>query len=170
MNGDYEDALLRLLAGEGEFLVIESDPALRALRDELEAQNPNTGLYREFAAVDVHLNPTKLEGNGSAAPDPGAQPEPEVSVDELAPASDAEEGTAGEASQAAEPEGEGAEPSAPHTPDTCPWCRGALPQRANLNYCPFCGTDVHVVPCPSCGEELEPEWRFCIACGAETGS
>lgn len=170
MNGDYEDALLRLLAGEGEFLVIESDPALRALRDELEAQNPNTGLYREFAAVDVHLNPTKLEGNGSAAPDPGAQLEPEVSVDELAPASDAEEVAGGEGSEEAEPEGEAAEPEAPHTPETCPWCRGVLPQRANLNYCPFCGTDVHVVPCPSCGEELEPEWRFCIACGAETAS
>jgi len=52
-------------------------------------------------------------------------------------------------------------------PDACRWCRAELPKRADLNYCPFCGTDVHVVPCPGCGQELEPEWRFCISCGAE---
>ena len=34
MNGDYEDALLRLLAGEGGYLVLESEAALRrAARD-----------------------------------------------------------------------------------------------------------------------------------------
>ena len=49
----------------------------------------------------------------------------------------------------------------------CPWCRAELPARPKLNFCPFCGTDVHVVPCPGCGEELDPEWRFCIACGTE---
>jgi rRNA maturation endonuclease Nob1 len=54
-------------------------------------------------------------------------------------------------------------------PETCRWCRAELPARANLNFCPFCGTDVHVVPCPGCGEELDPEWRFCISCGAEVG-
>jgi predicted amidophosphoribosyltransferase len=51
----------------------------------------------------------------------------------------------------------------------CQWCRAELPARGNLNFCPFCGTDLKVVPCNHCGEELEPEWRFCIACGAEVG-
>src|SRR5688500_13635440 len=46
MNGDYEDALLRLLAGEGGFLILDSEPALRDLRQELRTPNPNTGLYR----------------------------------------------------------------------------------------------------------------------------
>ena len=32
MNGDYEDALLRLLAGEGGYLILESEAALRNLR------------------------------------------------------------------------------------------------------------------------------------------
>ena len=36
-----------------------------------------------------------------------------------------------------------------------------------LLVCPFCGTDLKVVPCKKCGEELEPSWRFCIACGTE---
>jgi len=66
MNGDYEDALLRLLAGEGGFLILESEPALRDLRTELETSNPNTGLYREFAAIDVRLNQAHLDLSTSA--------------------------------------------------------------------------------------------------------
>ena len=61
MNGDYEDALLRLLGGEGDFLILDSDPARREIRKELESSNPNTALYREFATVDVRLNPAALD-------------------------------------------------------------------------------------------------------------
>ena len=61
MNGDYEDALLRLLAGEGDYLVLESEVARREIRDELQTGNPNTGLFRDFAAADVKLNPEKLD-------------------------------------------------------------------------------------------------------------
>jgi hypothetical protein len=50
-------------------------------------------------------------------------------------------------------------------PENCRWCREELPKKAALRFCPFCGTDVNLVPCQSCGEELEPSWRFCIACG-----
>lgn len=64
MNGDYEDALLRLLAGEGDFLVLESEVARREIRDELQTGNPNTGLFRDFAAADVKLNPEKLDDEG----------------------------------------------------------------------------------------------------------
>ena len=60
MNGDYEDALLRLLAGEGEYLLLESDHARREIRDELGSPRPNRGLYREYAAADVRLNPVSL--------------------------------------------------------------------------------------------------------------
>ena len=46
MNGDYEDALLRLLAGEGDYLLLESDHARSEIAEELSSPNPNTGLYR----------------------------------------------------------------------------------------------------------------------------
>jgi len=59
MNGDYEDGLLRLLAGEGDYLVLESDAARQRLRREADSSHPNTGLYREYAAVGVRLNPRK---------------------------------------------------------------------------------------------------------------
>ncbi|KPJ84427.1 MAG: hypothetical protein AMS19_00745 [Gemmatimonas sp. SG8_23] len=61
MNGDYEDALIRLLAGEGGYLILDSEPALRAIRSELETSNPNTAIYREYAAVDVRLNQAYLD-------------------------------------------------------------------------------------------------------------
>jgi len=66
INGDYEDTLLRLLSGEGEYLILESEPARTRIRRELEAQSPNTGIYREFAAVGVRLNPVLIPGPGEA--------------------------------------------------------------------------------------------------------
>jgi hypothetical protein len=162
MNGDYEDALLRILAGEGGYLILESEPALRVLREELESSNPNTGVYREYAAVDVRLDPERI---AFAAVSTGAGPLPAteetddaIAVEDLAPEMEGAAAGAG-ASPGAVPERE--------APDSCRWCRAELPSRANLRFCPFCGTDIRVVPCPECGEELEPDWRFCIQCGAE---
>lgn len=163
MNGDYEHALLRLLAGEGEYLVLESAAALRALSEELDSTNPNTGIYREYAAVDVRLNPART-GTVEIPPEPAIKQEPHgvepmedlVAVGDLAPVEPVEEVASGPAEA-----GDGA---------SCSWCRAVLPARSNLNYCPFCGTDVNVVPCPACGDEIEPGWRFCIGCGKEVDS
>ena len=146
INGDYEDALLRLLAGEGGYLILESEPALRDLRAELKTPNPNTGLYREYAAVDVRLNQTS-----------GSWSQPQVVAAEVVP-------PIVEVSSNGHVE---AEPAPAMAADACQWCRAELPARSNLNFCPFCGTDLKVVPCRSCGEELEPAWRFCPACGTE---
>lgn len=55
MNGDYEATLLRLLSGEGDYLFIESEVARREIKEELQSSNPNTGLFRDFAAADVRL-------------------------------------------------------------------------------------------------------------------
>lgn len=176
MNGDYEDALLRLLAGEGGYLVLESEPALRDLRAELETANPNTGLYREYAAVDVRLNQAYVDISAAAMdeqPDlvEAMNAEDPISMADLAPS----EGAAGSNSDSMEvvPPGVDVFEDAPATdttapaPGACQWCRAELPTRENLNFCPFCGTDLKVVPCNECGEELEPEWRFCISCGTE---
>jgi hypothetical protein len=171
MNGDYEDALLRLLAGEGGYLILESEPALRHLRAELRSPNPNTGLYREYAAVDVRLNPTSLDlasaaghGGSDLLEEVGRRARPSVAA--LAPAEAARDDLA-VGPPGVDVFGEAETPRAPTGPRACQWCRAELPVRENLNFCPFCGTDLKVVPCNRCGEELEPEWRFCIACGAE---
>lgn len=56
MNGDYEHALLRLLAGEGEYVELESDAARDRFREELDGLHPDTGVYRNFAACEVRLS------------------------------------------------------------------------------------------------------------------
>jgi len=157
MNGDYEDALLRILAGEGGYLILESEPALRVLRQELESPNPNTGLYREYAAVDVRLAPGHV-GPGAPVASP-LPPQPGSPTAGPAPAPPVMPSTERPVEAAGSDE----------RPEACRWCRAELPRRSNLKYCPFCGTDIRIVPCPECGEELEPEWRFCISCGAEIG-
>lgn len=189
MNADYEDALLRLLAGEGDYLVLESAPALRGIREELESSNPNTGLYREYAAVDVRLNPLRIESGHPApvadeAPAPpdavsvpswDAQPEEvAVTMEDLAPSLDLEEAhpTPVETGAIARtpPVADDEEPADADRNDdesACRWCRATLPERSNLRFCPFCGMDSNLKPCGVCGEELEAGWRFCISCGTE---
>ena len=65
MSGDYEDALIRLLCGEGNYLLLDSTVAREEMQKELTSRNPDTGLFREFAAVDVRLNPERVpKGDG----------------------------------------------------------------------------------------------------------
>ncbi|MEX0837305.1 MAG: zinc ribbon domain-containing protein [Gemmatimonadota bacterium] len=170
MNGDYEDALIRLLAGEGGYLVLESEHALKELRSELQSKNPNTGVYREYAAVDVRLNPELVNGAGAGGRSGGEAAEG-VSGGQGEPKGAAAHGS-GDASSAPADEASGAAVATATESggETCRWCRAPLPARENLNFCPYCGTDVHAVPCAGCGEELEPEWRFCISCGTERPS
>jgi hypothetical protein len=173
MNGDYEAALLRLLAGEGGYLVLESEPALRDLRAELKTANPNTGLYREYAALDVRLNPAYVDptaGSADDSPDLAAELDGEdpVSMADLAPMESAVDDM-GVVPSGVDDFATASEPDASAQAAACQWCRADLPARENLNFCPWCGTDLKLTPCNECGEELELDWRFCIACGAATG-
>lgn len=203
MNGDYEDALLRLLAGEGGYLVLDSDTARERILLELRSSNPNTGMYREYAAVRVRLSedvrkslpsePGKagpspqteleVEAGGSQQPVRGAgELEHTVSGEQTTTAADEAAGTAvssasGSRSSAMDSTG-GAEAmrrekasggfdrdAEPSRPDSCPDCGAALPARASLRFCAECGANVFVAPCGECGEVLERNWKFCIACG-----
>lgn len=48
----------------------------------------------------------------------------------------------------------------------CVHCGRTLPEVEGIRYCPYCGADQTVVPCERCGTPLQPEWSFCIRCGA----
>jgi hypothetical protein len=216
MNGDYEHALLQLLAGDGDYLTIESRTARQEIREELDSPNPNTGLYRDFAAADVRLNPEKADGarEGWEAPEPVQEEEPMADpedpyllVDLNGPEEEVEDTEDVEADPPVEEDimeneaGEVDSQSLPlevpdqeelppvdavsldgeelveeervladsdsASPENCPWCKEDLPHRGGVKFCPFCGSNVRLVPCPECGEELELTWRFCIACGTE---
>ena len=123
MNGDYEDALLRLLAGAGELVVLESDDARSRILKELQSKTPNTGLFREFAGAGVHLNPeglpNSLRGNGAAGVAPvDIEPAPESNEVELEGIPSTEAGfVAGAISPAAV---SAAEPQAPPEREAAP--------------------------------------------------
>jgi hypothetical protein len=174
MNGDYEDALLRLLAGEGDFLVLESEPARTKIRRELDQSNPNTGIYREFAALGVRLNPNRVP---TASLDDGVRPPRDIqtTLDALgdegrAPSAARRENDA-PASRAGTTNrpgvGDRAAPggAASESPARCPECDEGLPERENLRYCPRCGANLRIVACRHCGEPLERGWDYCVACG-----
>lgn len=200
MNADYEDALLRLLAGEGDYLSIDSEAARRQIREELDSLNPDTGVYRDFAAVDVHLNPEKLperkapereppEREEAPAPEGSSEPPGTPGEDDEAASAvfsfvDAQEGAGpprenGPEGPESGPDDPGPDPEVREPPSrvegdaresgVCPWCRGELPEREELHFCPHCGSRPDHAPCPECGTELDAEWRFCIACGAAVG-
>jgi hypothetical protein len=48
----------------------------------------------------------------------------------------------------------------------CAFCDSSLPDRRMLRFCPYCGADQSQRPCGACGEPLESDWRFCVACGS----
>ncbi len=124
---EYEHALLCLLAGQGDYLTVESTPTRERIRQELDSSDPDVGIYRDFSGADVRLNPDKV-------------------VMPLVPTAE-----------------EGLPPF-----ESCKWCQGEIPQEPRVNFCPSCGKDVELVPCPACGDELHHTWKFCVVCGAET--
>jgi hypothetical protein len=47
----------------------------------------------------------------------------------------------------------------------CRYCGQALPEGREARYCPACGQNLLVRRCAACSAELEPAWKFCVACG-----
>jgi hypothetical protein len=152
INGDYEDALLRMLSGEGGYLRLDSEVALREIREELEGPNPNSALFREFAAAEVRLNPQRASAVVEAAEPPAASEDGVIGHIE---ADDVALGNAGGRTESQT------------GPTACFWCRQDLPNRDSTNFCPFCGGDLRSLACHKCGEELEWGWQFCVSCGTE---
>ena len=162
-SGEYEQALLRLLAGEGGYLELESQAAREEMQAELEGRFPNTGLYRDFAAVGVRLNPGRLpladEGGGHREPTPSddAVNGAVVGVAEREP-----DPAAGIAMPAARLEQAG---DSEETRWMCSGCDRELPDIEGVRFCPFCGQDARIVACQGCGMRIEAEWSYCVGCG-----
>jgi hypothetical protein len=167
MNADYEYALLRLLAGEGDFAHIEPAEVRELLRGELESANPNVSAFREYANCDVWIaapGQSVSEWAAQRERDVPPQPDDQAEVAEEAPVVLPPEPAKADRSGSAQPSRAAAPPAAPRI-RTCPSCNAKLPAGRATNYCPFCGHDLSRRPCPACGEALDPAWRFCANCG-----
>lgn len=185
MNADYEHALLRLLAGEGDRVRLEPAEARGELESTLQTSNPDVTLYRKFAACDVQISaPDSLEGatvvgdtdqaGAGAAADPGPASEPADGPDRSELRIGPPPGRETEPSSVAQ---SGDRPRAVQEPGTgrfgvtatCPDCERGLPTGRTVLFCPFCGSE-QPRACAECGTSLEPEWSFCVACGEPAGT
>jgi hypothetical protein len=151
---EYEHALLRLLAGERDYVIVERPEVQEELQRELKAPNPILGVYRDYAPVGVYLNP--------CAPVPAPDPV-------RPPASNGASASADATAERPKP-AESAPAPVPHpTRRPCPGCRASLPGGREVRFCPFCGKALMPVPCPECSAMVEPDWKFCASCGFPRG-
>jgi hypothetical protein len=192
-NEDYQAALCRLLSGERGYLVADDELA-EAMRSELASPNPNTAIFRDFAASRVALGPnaqerwqemggdsSELRAAGEARATPVPPPPPPVSWNDGGERAHASSRAAAKAAP------EAAARSATKTPhaatatrtaggasamgasngsgESCRYCAGELPEGRSAKFCPHCGQNLTIQRCPACGTELEIDWKFCITCG-----
>jgi hypothetical protein len=171
-NEDYQVALCRLLSGERGYLVAD-DALADTMRRELSSPNPNTAIFRDFAASRVALGPNaqkrwqEMGGDASELRAAGGEtrgtpvppPPPPVSWNDGGSHSH----TATQAPRAATvtrtanaTNGDG---------ESCRYCAGSLPEGRSAKFCPHCGQNLTIQRCPACGTELEIDWKYCITCG-----
>lgn len=183
-NQDYEIALCQLLAGERGYLV--ADLALtETMRRELSTSNPNTAIFREFAASRVSFAPNaqrRFDEMGGAvsnatslpdAPPRRSSPSGMRSAGSASPASPASPSPARDphaasrsstATLAPAPAVNDAGRVAPSNLATSAPLPGALD-----GACRYCGGSLpagrQAQYCPHCGQNLTVQ--RCPACGAE---
>ncbi len=57
-----------------------------------------------------------------------------------------------------------------HAGQPCMFCTEPLPAGRRVRFCPNCGGDQRLRPCPRCDAVLERGWQYCISCGHEVGT
>ena len=143
----WENALLRLIAGEREYVITDAD-LQAACYQALASPSPTMALVRSWAMTTLLL--------GAAVDRVGTE---RVAADGV-PA----------AAAAARPRRTPALP----TPSIsvkkadgpiCRFCSGRLPDGKLIRFCPRCGVDQTKRQCPACSTELDTTWRFCVTCG-----
>lgn len=180
-NQDYEMAVLRLLGGQGDLVTVEPDEVREILREESASVNPDTGVFRGYAAARVNLNAqavqSALDMPETYAP-PGMHrrladveesdlkevaPEPAPPAPE--PIAETPATTAGVRPPVFEVENQPPSATAVDERPACRRCAEPLPEQPDIKFCPFCGVRVGAVECSQCGMSVEPNWRFCVSCG-----
>lgn len=183
-NQDYEMALLRLLAGERGYLLGEASMQ-DSVKRELQSSNPNTALFREFAAARVSLSPEatrrfeQLSSNESvpddvrtvtaAAPSRSAPPSPPPRPARPAPSPSAPEQEATLSSAPSRVSSPPRPPRAPTPPPAEMYATPASTERMSGSVSRAGGVSGAVAAggCRYCGGSL-PDGRrvtFCPHCG-----
>jgi hypothetical protein len=180
-NDDYGHAMTRLLSGDKGY-VFGDDLMQDDLKAELSSKNPDLQAYRSYLNTSVKLAQERvravLDGLGPPPARPaGAEPVAPPAPPPAAPTAAATATAARERLNISK-ERPVPNPTAPRTAGVdlkaarpgCKYCGQPLPTARDVRFCPHCGQDLSVHRCGSCSAELEPGWKFCVACGrAATG-
>jgi RNA polymerase subunit RPABC4/transcription elongation factor Spt4 len=182
-NQDYETAVLGLLAGVGGYADLDPPEAREFLAAEVASPNPDPGAFHEFAGARVRLSPARVrevfDAESSFTPPAPAAPSVAASAepsDTAAPAAEEAQSPPPASPFALEPDGSPSPPAPRLAPSTraeslaCHQCGRALPTDRTVVFCPYCGTAVGTARCTRCGDELQPDWRFCPRCGHASGA
>jgi hypothetical protein len=162
-NQDYEMAVLRLLAGERGYATIEPSEVQQQLAEEVQAINPNPGIFRDFAAARVRLDPDAIR----SAKSPSESYAPPLTSETVSETAARYAPSPSVPSLSAQQQAKAAPEAGQQTgTERCPQCSATLPHDREVSFCPFCGTRVRVTQCARCGGDIEPRWRFCADCGA----
>ena len=169
LHADYEHALLRLLAGERGLLRVEPASARAELQREAAETYPDVEAFRRFLDSEVWVSlpagPVAVEPTrGGEAREPDRAREPGARDDtppEQAPIRlHRDDAVEEEASR---------DRRRPLAGRSCAFCTERLPERRRVRFCPYCGADQRLSPCPRCDAVLEQGWDYCIGCGYEMG-
>ncbi len=173
----YEQAVLRLIAGERGYLAAE--PELQeACRRALQMASPAVSIVRSWAGSTLTLRGSAFSLGNERTTDGSTRnavathhrhsPEHRADAHDKRESVDNSLGVVEFVSA-----GDSRKPSSQdqHSkqaePCACHFCGGTLPSGRSITYCPFCGLDLTVRHCPACSTELERTWRFCVSCGRQ---
>jgi predicted RNA-binding Zn-ribbon protein involved in translation (DUF1610 family) len=163
-NDDYAHALTRLLAGEGGY-VFADDLLQDDLRAELASPNPDLSAYRAYLTARVTIAQERARAAGESMP-PAAAPttpkSPTAPLSEAVTAPKPIRPSAAAAPRPLDPQS-GTEPRSSRP--GCRYCGEPLPEDRQVHFCPSCGQNLLQRRCAACSAELEPGWKFCVACG-----
>lgn len=160
-NDDYAHALTRLLAGERGYIFAD-DLLQDDLRAELASPNPDLGAYRAYLTARVTISLAQARKTGEATPPAAADAVATPPPAEVVSAPKARRPSVAAPPRPLDPS---AETSRRASRPGCRYCGQELPEDRVAHFCPSCGQNLLARRCAACSAELEPGWKFCVACG-----
>lgn len=164
---DYEMAVLRLLAGERNYVQLEPEDVREAMQREIATINPDPAYFRTFPDAQVMVNGRAAErvlmADRAYAP---ANPDAEE---------DDDDGLFDTTGENPVPFVQPADFTPPARADRvagnqCEYCGGVLPANRDIRFCPHCGQPQEgELKCQGCGADLDVGWGYCLTCGRATG-